>query len=232
MQKITKKGLREASHITKHVTITWKEETLLNLVIKRIIQNQKLVSFYNVDIEECLSSLNKQSELFYRIFPQKVEAGDRKTDTFKWIMTRTVDGSKKFAPRELIHLLTSSTSKQITRFETGLPEPPEEYLYVGYAFKEGLEEVSEVRLNQTLLPEYPQFRTLILKLKEQRTRQTRLNLSELWKTDPEETDSNIKALIEIGLFEARNIKGDEYFWIPFIYRDALGMIQGTAELDD
>jgi hypothetical protein len=36
-------------------------------------------------------------------------------------------------------------------------------------------------------------------------------------------------LIEVGFFEARGSKDKPTFWVPFLYRDALSMSQGSAE---
>jgi len=35
--------------------------------------------------------------------------------------------------------------------------------------------------------------------------------------------------LEIGFFEPSGTKEQSSFWIPFLYRDALGMVQGAAE---
>src|SRR5690606_29211793 len=40
--RITSEGFREASHITRHVTITWNRSSLLNLVVKRAVHNETI----------------------------------------------------------------------------------------------------------------------------------------------------------------------------------------------
>ena len=37
------------------------------------------------------------------------------------------------------------------------------------------------------------------------------------------------SLVDVGLFERRGSGQEPEYWIPFLYRDALGMVQGTAE---
>jgi hypothetical protein len=36
-------------------------------------------------------------------------------------------------------------------------------------------------------------------------------------------------LAEIGFFERRGERDAPEYWVPFLYRDALDMVQGTAE---
>ena len=41
-KRITREGFREASHITRHATITWDSQSLLNLALRRILNNASL----------------------------------------------------------------------------------------------------------------------------------------------------------------------------------------------
>jgi hypothetical protein len=38
-----------------------------------------------------------------------------------------------------------------------------------------------------------------------------------------------RQLCDIGFFEETGDKVDPWFWVPFLYRDALDLIQGAAE---
>ena len=99
--KLAAKGFREASHITRGLTIEWNSSALLNLVIRRLLHNESLRRAYTVTHGEVLSSTETQTEFFYRVFPDQVEIGPNKSKTFDWLLSRTRDGSKKNAPREL-----------------------------------------------------------------------------------------------------------------------------------
>src|SRR5262249_30883148 len=46
--RITMQGFREASHITRHMTISWNRNSLLNLVIRRALHNASIRSTYGV----------------------------------------------------------------------------------------------------------------------------------------------------------------------------------------
>lgn len=226
---ITKEGFTGASHITHTVTISWDEESLLNLVIRRALNNQSLREFYGVS-EEILSSAQKQSDLFYRIFPLQVDKGSNRPPTFKWMLTQTQDGSGQTAPRELIHLLSCVRKSQLQTLEIGGNEPQGEALFEAAALKNALPEVSITRYQQTLLAEYPRSRQWLEKLEGQKTEQTAGTLAVLWRVDKEEALVHARVLAEIGFFkERRSKRGEPTFWVPFLYRDALRMIQGSAK---
>lgn len=227
---ITEEGFRGASHITRTVTISWDEESLLNLVIRRALNNQSLREFYNVSHAEILSNVEKQKELFYRIFPLQVDKGSSRAPTFRWILTQTQDASSQTAPRELIHLLACARKSQLQTFEVGGNEPQGETLFEASSLKNAVPEVSKTRYQQTLLAEFPKSRKWLEKLDGQKTEQTPETLAALWKVDREEALVHARALVEIGFFkERRSKKGESTFWVPFLYRDALRMIQGSAK---
>lgn len=64
--------------------------------------NLALRQYYGVDEAAVLASAEQQHELFYKIFPDQVDAGLRKPETLDWMLNRTCDGTTRNAPRELI----------------------------------------------------------------------------------------------------------------------------------
>ena len=36
-------------------------------------------------------------------------------------------------------------------------------------------------------------------------------------------------LTEVGFFERKGTKDNPSYWVPFLYRDALNLVQGSAE---
>jgi hypothetical protein len=227
-ERITKAGFREASHITRHVTITWDKQSLMNLVIRRVLKNEVLREQYQVEPHEVLSDYSKQTALFYRMFPDKVDAGDKKPETIDWMLSRTRDGLGETAPRELIHLLSSVREVQLRKLEIGETEPPGEILIDRPAIKEGLIQVSKVRLEQTIFAEYPYVRESLLKLRGEKTQQTSETLAAIWAVDTADALRIANSLVEIGFFEERGSRENPEFWVPFLYRDALDMVQGAA----
>ena len=228
-RRITTSGFREASHITRVVTIDWDRSSLLNLMLRRLLHNDFLAARYGTTDAQVLQTVHSQEQFFYRLFPAQVDEGSKKPSTLDWMLTRTQDGTQKTAPRELIHLLNELRSHQIKRYETGQPEPAGDVLFERQTFKEALPEVSRVRLTQTIYAEYPTLRPRLEALREAKTTQTVDSLAEIWKTTYVDAQSTATSLVDIGFFERRGERDAPEYWVPFLYRDALDMVQGTAE---
>jgi hypothetical protein len=225
--RLTASGFREASHITRTVTIAWSRTSLLNLIVRRALQNNELRQLYAVD-EQLLSSAADQETLFYWVFPDQVESGSNKPRTLDWLLSHTQDGSKQTAPRELIHLLNSIRDVQYRKLELGEPVPESGQLFTRTAIKEGMPEVSKARLEQTLYAEYPSLRAYCEKLRGDKSAQTPDSLANIWDLDRTEALRVARKLVEVGFFEERVVKDLLTFWVPFLYREALELVQGTA----
>jgi len=229
---LTSKGFREASHIIQCATIEWSEVNIVNLIVRRLLSNPGLVVFYNVTPEQILASYEEQEQFFYRIFPNQIDAGSRKSETIKWLMTRVADGTRQVAPRELIHLLNESKDEQIKALELGESTFDGERLFSPVAMKRALPAVSQVRLEQTIFSEYPDFKQYILALEGEKSTQSLDTLSKIWNITAEETIKVASRMVEIGFFEQRGEKRTPEYWVPFLYRPRLRLIQGKAEGDD
>lgn len=227
--RISEGGFREATHITKFVVLEWNEASLLNLVIRRLVSNERFVTEWGLNREDVLGDVNAQRALFYRVFPDQVDQGSRKPSTLEWMISRCADAAGKTAPRELIHLLTSIREKEIKRLELGGAQASGEQLFDRVVFKEALRDVSEARLQQNLIAEYPDLKPWLLKLTNEKTEQTLGSLAELWGSSTDETATLANRLVEVGFFQPRGSKDTPTYWVPFLFRDALNMSQGLAE---
>lgn len=228
-KRITDAGFREASHITKTLTITWSRDSLLNLIMRRLLQSQSLQSALQVDLASVLADLNVQEGVFYRVFPRQVDLGEKKPTTIDWLLSRTKDGTGHNAPRELIHLLNECRDIQLQKIGLGTETPEGDNLFARSVLKEALKPVSKVRLEQTLLAEYPSLKTYVLKLEKEKATQRLDTLSQIWQSSIDEAKSCADKLTEVGFFERRGTKQSPIYWVPFLYRDALGLVQGEAE---
>ncbi|MBR1277463.1 P-loop ATPase, Sll1717 family [Bradyrhizobium sp. AUGA SZCCT0283] len=231
-KRIMDGGMREASHLIRYVMLEWAEPTLLNLIMKRLLMNEALVEDFGLDVNAILGSAKAQEDTFYRFFPKQVDQGPQKASTFKWLVTRCADGTKKTAPRELIHLLNVILEQEIRRLENGGEAPLDDLLFDRSVFKLALPAVSNARLNQYLYAEYPTEKPFISKLEGQKTAQTPQSLADLWGISQDEALIKARRLVDLGFFEERGAREDPTFWTPFLYRNALNLIQGRAETDD
>lgn len=227
--RITSEGFREASHITRHMTINWNQKSLLNLVFRRAIHNESIVTEYNIARDLGRESATDQEGFFYRLFPDQVDVGPNKPRAFDWLLTRTRDGLQLNAPRELIHFLNCLREVQVRRLELGEPEPDGERLFARASFKDALMEVSKVRLEQTLYAEHAEKKVWIEKLRGEKTLHTSETLSAIWGIPRNQAMTQANELASIGLFEVRGTKQEPSFWVPFLYRGALDLVQGTAD---
>ena len=217
---VTEGGFREASHVTRELTIEWPEASLLNLVVRRLLQNDLLVERYGVVPEDVLRNSAAQRNFFNRLVPDQIDSG-RNPKTFEWMLGRVADGSRKAAPRELIHLLDQTRVVQLEMLERGEPEPEGEMLFSRQAFRDALPEVSRVRLQKTVYAEYPNLRGEVEALEGEKTNQSLRSLSEVWDEPENRTRGIADELVEIGLFERRGERGNPAYWVPFLYRPAL-----------
>lgn len=222
-KRITEDGIREGSHITKQTTIRWNEQDFLFLLVSRIVDNESLCSYFDINKNDILRDKEKQNSLFYNIFPEQVKSGNN-PKTFKWMLSRVEDGLGISAPRELIHLLNESKEQQIQLLETGTKEDSYDGLISRAALIQALREVSKVRLEQTIYQEYPDLKHYIELLEEEKTEQDIKSLSKIFNENINNTKIISNKLVSIGFFKEK--EKNNLYWVPFLYRDALNMSQG------
>jgi len=231
-KRITEKGLREASHITRVEVMRWTPEMLRNLILRRILSNETLVKEFGIDPIDVMQDSEKQDAVFRMIFPDQVEQGSRKATTFDWMVTRCADGTGNTAPRELIHLLNSLRDEEIRRREHGGAAPPNGQLFDRSVFKLALPAVSDQRLNTYLFAEYPAERVFLEKLDGEKAEQNPESLATIWGMTREAAIEKANTLVGLGFFQARGSRQEPTYWVPFLYRDALHLVQGKAEAEE
>lgn len=226
--RVTETGFREASHVTRYEVMRWTHPMLLNLIMRRILSNDVIIEEYGIDRDAVLADAAKQRELFNRVFPPQVDQGPRKAATFDWMIGRCADASGNTAPREVIHLLNCLRDEEIRRLERGEQIAPDEQIFDRSVFKQALPRVSETRLNTYLFAEYPDERAYLEKLKGEKCEQYPESLSAIWGVSREEAIQKAQVLVKLGFFQMRGTRAEPSFWVPFLYRDALNMVQGKA----
>ena len=225
---ITDGGFREASHITRTATVNWDVASLLHLAVRRLLQSAALVSFTGVVPEEVLRDSEAQRAFFDSLVPDQIDSG-RNPRTFEWMVGRVADSSREAAPRELIHLLDQVRVIQVKMLERGDDNPDNGQIFSRQAFREALPEVSRVRLEQTLYAEFPVLKPYLEMLRGAKTEHSAESLAELWSVPIEEATKVAGDLVEVGFFERRGARDEPDYWVPFLYRAALEMVQGSAD---
>lgn len=225
--EVTKNGFREASHITRQLRIEWGAGSVLNLVVRRALSLPQVCEFCGVSSADVLLDAEAQRHFFDSLVPDQIDVG-RNPHTFEWILSRVQDGTKKFAPREVIHLLNEARDAQVKMFERGEIEPPGHELLSRAAFRDSLYPVSTVRLEQTLYAEYPTEKLWIQAMEGEKSEHTFGSLSRIWGVPASETAQRAQRLVDIGFLEPRGGRQSPTYWIPFLYRPGLNLRQGAA----
>lgn len=224
---MSEQGFREASHITKHTTIKWDKPSLVNLILRRAVQSPQVLAYAGMSAQDALAE--KQNEMMQKLFPDQVDGGSNRSKTMDWILNRISDGSGLAAPRELIHFLNTTREEEMRYIELGTAESGDATLFTRQAIKNALPEVSRVRLQQTIYAEHPDMHRYISALEREKSTQHIESLCKIWHASPEEATDIAEKLTEIGFFEKAGEKDSPIYKVPFLYRPALDLVQGSAD---
>ncbi len=217
-RRITSSGFVNLTHINaKKLEIIWDEEDLLNLLARRIRQNVEFVD--GLEIGEL-----SDQEMFDRIFPDQVDFGLRKPRTWVWMMRRVRDGNDVKPPRNLIDLIKFSREAQLRKEDRDPRENSPDALIEPDSLRKGLSQLSESRVNDTLLAEAGTLSPVISRFRDGKAEHNIDSLADVLAIKPSDVRPAIKPLLELGFLE--DIKGT--YKIPTLYREGLGVTQGKA----
>lgn len=229
---VSEGGFRGLSHFERDLTIGWNRSSLLQLAVQRILRSEALRAHYQADRDTILADADKQERLFHQVYPEQITRGSKQLKTtFDWCLSRTKDGTGTNVPRELIHLLTETQSKQLERFENGQTHLKDGAIYESQSFKDAIPQVSKIRLVKTIYPEHPKLTNWIKSLEGAKSTQTLPTLCQIWQIEESECSTLVDELVEVGFFERRQDRGEVKYVVPFLYRHDLDMIQGEAKID-
>jgi hypothetical protein len=214
-RRIISGGFVNLTHVNaRKIEIFWDEADLDNLLHKRIMQNDSFVKLLGADADS--------SKSFYTLFPNQVDSGSRKPDTWTWMMSRIGDGSGVKPPRNLIDLVSKARESQL-RSEDRDPRSyrDSEALITSDAIKKGLEALSTERVEDTLLAEAGDYAESIDKFRGGKAEHDVNSLRELLG---ESSAEDAKYLVSIGFLEPVGSN----FKVPMLYRGGLSVTQGKA----
>ena len=218
-RKITRGGFVNLTHVNaRKIQIIWDEEDLLNILCKRIKKNKELKEYMHLDDKT-------DKEIFYTIFPARVDPGTRKPSTWKWIINRIKDGNSVKPPRNLIDFVQKTQAAQLRKEErTGRIYSEGAIIVEPDSLRKGLSKLSEERVQDTLLAETPEYEEIINKFKNGKAEHNISSIARLLNIFETTVKSRIAPLIEIGFLE----EVGESYKIPMLYREGLSITQGKA----
>jgi hypothetical protein len=219
-RKIVGDGFVNLTHINARKTeIVWDEADLLNLLARRIRDNGEFVRALNA------GGFNDE-QLFYRLFPDKIDQAERKPTSWNWMMSRIRDGNDVRPPRNLIDLANISRSEQI-RADTRTPRnlDPQVPLISSDSIRRAHERLSEQRVEDTLFAEAgTEIAPLINRFRKAKSEHNVESLQSTLGLGDEPLKIAIRQLVEVGFLEQLRAT-----WkVPMLYRDGLEVTQGKA----
>ena len=227
-RRITSEGFREASHITRSTTITWSDSDIMNLIVSRALDNTSITDSFGVSRDHILNDYDKQVCFYYKLFPEKVDIGEKQSRTFDWVNARIKDGLGFAAPRELIHFYNEAISREISEQQKGNNYVEDPNIVSRQSIKNACTEVSKVRTEQTLFAEYPELRIYITAFENEKAEHTIETLKKLWGLDQERAFEVANSLTTIGFFDQKLSKQEGIYKVPFLYRFYLSIVQGRG----
>ena len=207
-RKIIAGGFVNLTHVnSRRIEIRWSDEDLKAMLCSRFRDNADFISRIG-------SAAETDDNLFTRLFPDKVDTGERKPKTWQWILNRIRDGNSIKPPRNLIDLIIKTRDAQGRREERESREwNPQQRLFESESLRRGLEALSSTRVNDTLLAESGNLATFIEKFRNRKAEQNEESLSDVLGVAANELAAIQKELVEIGFLEqvGKSVK------IPILY---------------
>lgn len=218
---VTGTGFRELTHVADRASppIMWDQDKLLHMIMERFAFNERLRDALGMSKED-FGDPELRRVAFFTVFPNQVDVGPRKADSWTWITNRVRDGNNNRTPRDLHGLVKQAVAAQRELLALG-GDDPSEPLITAAAIKSGLRELSVEKVRTTLLAENPDLAPAITAFRKQKAEQNAETLAVLlgpgWEPVAER-------LVRIGFLE----KIGDSWKVPMLYRDGLEITQGAA----
>ena len=219
-RRVTSGGFVNLSHINAmRIDIEWQDEDLIAMLEKRLSYSQNFLRSIGVENAE-------SGYLFSRMFPSQIDLGSRKPSAQNWIMSRIKDGKGIKPPRNLLDLAIKSRENQLRREQRdSRGQIDENYPIIeAESVKLALKQLSQIRVDDTLLAEAGPLALEIEKFKDSKSEHNNNTLADVLGMQLKDSKSVVKLLVEMGFLE--ELSGT--YKIPMLFRDGLNITQGKA----
>lgn len=219
-RKVVRGGFVNLTHVNaKRIQIKWHPDDLYALLCRRIGERPEFVEAYG----DVLGGADP--DLFTKVFPAQVDIGKKNPTAWNWILGRIKDGNGIAPPRNLIDFVNKAKEVQARREE----RDPREYdhsmpLIEAESLRRALSELSEQRVQDTLLAESGEYAAVIAGFKNGKAEHNTESLLEIIQTDVARPRDIIEELEAIGFLE----KTGATYKVPMLYRSGLRISQGKA----
>lgn len=105
-------GFRELTHVADRASppISWDPDKLLQLLMERFAFNASVCERYGFSRTD-VSDPDVRTIAFFSVFPQQIDVGKRKGDSWAWMCSRIRDGNSSRTPRDLLGLVVNAAQK-------------------------------------------------------------------------------------------------------------------------
>lgn len=219
-------GFVALTHLTARQadTLRWTPEQLLTMVVKRLTASERLQGYLKIDTQRIQASATYREEVFYQVFPRKVNRGDNQSETMKWLYTWCADGRKVVTPRDVLDLLIRAKQYQQDACRSNPAGTSDDMIGAG-ALKYGLAELSKRKRATYLQAEFPHLWAYVERLAGGKAEYAAGAIAELfgnkWK-------SIVADLVAVGVLAEVRRGGERIYSIPFVYRKGLEVTRGRA----
>jgi hypothetical protein len=211
---LASEGFTALTHVTDRCssTMSWSQDELLYLVIKRISSIQAFERYFKIEKQLVDSQKDYREKLFYTIFPKKIGT----TPTMDWIYSNCADSNNIVTPRDIIDFFKFAKAEQLKQFK--LNPKDQEHLILPDTFKKALEELSKHKKDTFLFAEFPHFKDIFLKFEGNCSEYDQASLAALLGKDHLKVIDDLKS---IGFL--KYIPKSGTFRIPVIWRKGLNI---------
>lgn len=221
LDRITRdEGFVNATHFRRQ-RITWDRKTLIDLVARRIYENEGLRKQFSYSPDNLQSEFGRLA-ICESVLPRSIES----FEVFGWIVQRSTDATGEPNPRNVLRLLREARAKQLAICDRDNPDFASQGSLIGQrAMFEGLRVLSQTRLEDTLFAEFNNLRPRILELKGRGFEYRPSELARVFSLDVHSVEFNelVDGFLYSGLMR-QSANGN--LSVALLYRYALNMETG------
>jgi hypothetical protein len=221
LEQVSSGGFTALTHVTSRRAnkLTWSEDQILTLIVKRLFSNSALCEFLSIDPKQFETDLDYCRHAFRTVFPEVIAEHNKKTPTLKWICDHIMDGQDVVTPRDVIELLSKARQFQVDEFNRN-PTGHADYVLGEKAIRYGYAELSKHKKDTLLRAEFPHLWGLMERFELGRSE---YKLTDLIGLIGRENQKSIEDLVSIGFLKKKRIANSVWYSIPHVYRECLSI---------
>ena len=217
-RRIIAGGFVNLSHInSRTIEIIWDDDDLWSMIARRVNKSE--------EFKGLVSDPNHTESVMSFLLPPQIDIGEKQSTSTQWILNRVRDGNSVKPPRSVIDLINDARAAQVrkeSRDERNI-EIGQGPVLEAQSVKRAFSQLSEKRVQDTLLAEAGEFAPFIARFREGKSEHNEQSLREIIREN-EDFEKIIKGLLDLGFLEQEK----NSFKIPMLYRSGLEIKQGKA----